>query len=347
VWRSRNSQTWLAFALYNVLVAIVFLVMLKSVTAAQYEATHKFMHEYWAEGFPPLRPLALIAWLATIHGGEMMAYPVGDDHFGSILSLTCFVVGVIVLARKRDRTLALLVVGPLALAFVAAVLRRYPYGGARLSQYYGALACLAIGLGAATLLAAIAKADLRRRAFQATVALLFVIALGMFTKDVIKPYKRQVDFDHRGFVRWFWKENANEGEIVCVHTDLGKHFTSAALPEDYICYQRAYSPVHRQGPRQISLADLPADRPLHCVACSLEGEARDAKQFDAWMHEMSANYTLTGEQTYRVQLNWPPEPPRFACYEVFEFHAKAVSAQPAETVDLPMAKSLQDDTQRK
>ncbi len=330
VWRSRDRQAWGAFALYNALVAIVFLAMLKSITAAQYAATHEFMHQYWADGFPPWRPLALVAWLASIHAGEFMAYPVGDDRFGSILSLSCFIVGVVVLARRQDRTLMVMVVAPLALAMAAAALRRYPYGGARLSQWYGSLACLTIGLGVASLLAGIAKADVRRRVFQVAVGGLFVIALATMAKDMAKPYKRLVDFEHRGFVRWFWKELASEGEVVCVHTDLGKHFVSANVPEDYVCYQRTYSPVHRLGPRGVSLADLSADRPLRCVACSLEGEVRDEEKFGAWMTEMSARYELTNEQSYRVKLNHQHEPRRFAIYEVYEFHAKGAGAESSE-----------------
>jgi 4-amino-4-deoxy-L-arabinose transferase-like glycosyltransferase len=321
VWRSRDRAAWAAFATYNVLVAAVFLLMLRSVTAAQYAATHEFMHQYWAEGFPPFRPLAFLGWLATIHAGEMMAYPVGDDHFGSILTLACFIVGVIVLVRRRDRTLAVLVLGPLALAFVGAALKRYPYGGARLSQWYGALACLAIGLGLATVLASFARPEARRRAFHIAVAVLMVIGAVTLVRDVTKPYKRLVDFEHRGFVRWFWKENCEEGQVVCVHTDLGKRFTAAQVPEDYLCYQRAYSPVHGRGGRTIDLAALPVDRPLRCVACEFAGEARDEAAFRAWMDEMSTLYELTSEQTYKVRLNHPPEPSRHAVYTVFEFRA--------------------------
>ncbi len=322
VWRSRDRAAWAAFIAYNVLVAAVFLLMLRSVTAAQFAATHEFMHHYWAEGFPPWRPFAFLGWLATIHAGEMMAYPVGDDHFGSILTLVCFIVGAIVLARRRDRTLAVLVLAPLALAFIAAVLKRYPYGGARLSQWYASLACLAIGLGAATILASLARPEARRRAFQIAIAVLLVIGAVTLVRDVTKPYKRLVDFEHRGFVRWFWKENCEEGEVVCVHTDLGKRFTDAPVPEDYLCYQRAYSPLHGRGGRSINLDEVPIDRPLRCVACSFAGDARDEAAFGAWMEEMSARYELTGEQNYRVRLNHPPEPSRHAVYTVYEFRAK-------------------------
>jgi len=330
VWKSRDVRTWVAFALYNLLIAATFLIVLKTVTARQYDATHEFMLQYWAEGFPPARPASLVNWLLSIHAGEMMAYPVGDDRFGSSLTLICFVAGCVVLARRRNYTVLMLIVVPLALALLAAALRRYPYGGARLSQYYGSLACLTAGLGGAWLIGCIARVEARRRVFGITVGVFVVIGAVTLAKDMARPYKRLVDFEHRGFARWFWKENAAEGEVVCLHVDLNKNFYTPRAPEDYLCYQRAYSAAHHAGSRQVDLAALPADRPLRCVMCSLEGEPRDEAAFTAWMTEMTARYELAKEQTYRVQLNSPPEPGRYGCYTVFEFRAKPSSAQTAE-----------------
>ena len=73
----------------------------------------------------------------------------------------------------------------------------------------------------------------------------------MLAKDMSHPYKRLVDYEHRGFARWFWKENALEGEVVCLHTDLGKFFYTPRAPEDYLCYQRVYSASSRT-PRNCS-----------------------------------------------------------------------------------------------
>jgi hypothetical protein len=74
---------------------------------------------------------------------------------------------------------------------------------------------------------------------------------------------------------------------------------------------------------------LPSDRPLRCVMCSLEGERRDEAAFAAWLAEMAARYDLTGQQSYRVQLNAPREPDRFGCYAVYEFRTKSVTTETA------------------
>ncbi|HEY1601766.1 MAG TPA: hypothetical protein VGG64_19350 [Pirellulales bacterium] len=337
VWQSRDRRAWFAFAAYNVLMAGTFIVLLRLVTSAQYVTTQKFMLEYWAGGFPPWQPLALVSWLLSIHAGEMMAYPVGDDRFGSTLSLICFVAGAVVLARRKDRTLAVMVLAPLGLAFVAAALRRYPYGGARLSQYYGSLACLTVGLGAAWLIGLIARAEARRRALAIVVGVFLVIGAVMLAKDMAQPYKRLVDFEHRGFARWFWKENAAEGEVVCVQTDLGKNFYTERTSEDYACYQRTYSALHRRGSRGVDLAGLPVDRPVRCVMFALEGERRDENAFASWLADMQASYDLVGEQSYRVQLNGPREPGRFGRYMVYEFRAKPDATETAGRTPAPAA----------
>ena len=330
VWQSRDRRTWLAFAAYNVLMAGAFLLLLRLVTSVQYATTQKFMLQYWAEGFPPGQPLALLNWLLSTHAGEMMAYPVGDDRFGSTLTLLCFVAGVTVLFRRKERALVALVLAPLGLALLAAALRRYPYGGARLSQYYGSLACLTVGLGAASLLGLIARVEARRRVFGVTVGVLLAIGGVTLAKDMAQPYKRLVDHEHRGFARWFWKENAAEGQVVCLHNDLGRNFFAPRPAEDYLCYQRTCSELHRQGPRAVNLSELPADRPLRCVTFCLEGEHRDDRAFGRWLAEMATRFSLTGEQTYRVRLNGPREPDRFGRYMVYEFHARGAAAETAE-----------------
>ena len=333
VWQSHDRRSRLAFAAYNVLAIGTFLALLRLVTGAQYATTQEFMVKYWEEGFPPFNPLALVPWLATMHAGEMMAYPVGDDHFGSTLTLLFFIAGVVAFWRSKNRALAVLVLAPLALALAAAALRRYPYGGARLSQYYGALACLAAGLGAATMIGWLTSAGRGGGVFGASIAALFVIGAAMLAKDMSHPYKRLVDYEHRGFARWFWKENALEGEVVCLHTDLGKFFYTPRAPEDYLCYQRVYSAAHRRGLRGVQLDELPPTRPLRCVMCSLEGEPRNDSAYSAWLEEMAARYDLVTQQYYRVQLNGPREPDRFGCYQVLEFRRKPAAAVTALHAD--------------
>ena len=81
-----------------------------------------------------------------------------------------------------------------------------------------------IGLGGASLIGLASRVEARHRVLGISIAALFVIGGVMLARDMSHPYKRLVDYEHRGFARWFWKENAEEGEVVCLHTDLGRNF---------------------------------------------------------------------------------------------------------------------------
>jgi len=326
VWTRKDYRALAPLAIYNLAFVGVFGLLLWLVSSGQYSDTRDFMLSYWAGGFPPANPLLLVKWLVMQHAGEMMAYPIGDDHGGSAFSLLCFLVGVGALVRRRQWTLMMLVLAPLALAFVASALRRYPYGGTRLSQWYAPLACLMIGYGAAIAISWLKKSVDRRRTFVLATSLLLIVGGATLAKDMAKPYKRVVDFEHRGFVRWFWSTHNAAAKVVCVRTDLGKDFFHGLVGEDYICYQRIYSAPHRSGTRELDLNDTADGRPLRCVLYWDQGVNRNEEEFNAWMDEMTTRYDLAGDQTYRVKLNGPREPDRVGCYQVYEFRPKAFSA---------------------
>ena len=82
-----------------------------------------------------------------------MAYPIGERHGGSILTLISLLTGCVVLYRRSQLTTLTLLVAPLGLGLVAAFLGRYPYGGApRIMLYAAPSICLLMGLGLAEFL---------------------------------------------------------------------------------------------------------------------------------------------------------------------------------------------------
>ena len=85
----------------------------------------------WAEAFPPLdRPWMLPVWLLDVHTGTMMAYPAGDQHGASAVTLLCVLAGCMALYRQGRKTSLAILLAPFALGLLAAFLGRYPYGGA-------------------------------------------------------------------------------------------------------------------------------------------------------------------------------------------------------------------------
>jgi len=152
--------------------------------------TEQGMQDFWAEGFPPAKPLALLKWLFFAHTGQMMAFPIGSQDGGSVVTATLCLVGVWFFWTSRRRALLILCVAPFGLGLLAAVLRRYPYGAScRLSQHLAPAICLSAGMGAAVLLERLRSATVRRRwILGVCAAFLFIGVCGM-ARDVLHPYR--------------------------------------------------------------------------------------------------------------------------------------------------------------
>ena len=146
----------------------------------------------WAVSFPPFRrPWLLPWWLLEAHTGNMMAYPVGGKHFGSTATFLLVVTGCVSLWRKRRRDLLLLLLAPVAVTFLAAAMRKYPYGtSARVALHMAPAFCLLAGVG---LQAAIRRLSPRRLApevLRVAALVLAALAMSMLAVNVLQPYKR-------------------------------------------------------------------------------------------------------------------------------------------------------------
>jgi hypothetical protein len=189
-----SRRTLFLFAAFNLAVAGTFLANWLLVARQQLDpetgSVQTFMLNYWADGFPPGHPLELVRWLALIHTGRMMAYPVGDANGGSIVTFLLFLVGITVFIRSRkDLPLLLLWLVPFGLNLFAAALYRYPYGGCcRLSQHLAPAVCLLAGAGLARL--ADFLPPLRRwQAVRAWCGSLALLGAGQVIVDVAQPYR--------------------------------------------------------------------------------------------------------------------------------------------------------------
>jgi hypothetical protein len=158
----------------------------------------------WQPAFPPVRELRrLPAWLLSVHTGNLLAYPIGGNHGGSTVTFLLVVVGCLALWRLGQRDRLTLLLGALPLTFVAAALRKYPYGGsARVSLYMAPAFCLLAGVGLTTFL----KLCLPRRVVPAGIGVaalvMAALASGGIVRDLLKPYKAPADFENRRAIRW-------------------------------------------------------------------------------------------------------------------------------------------------
>jgi hypothetical protein len=161
----------------------------------------------WEDSFPPiLRPWALPWWLLKTHTGNMLAYPYGGNHFGSVLTTLLVIAGSIGF-WKRNRAVLILLLAPLGPAFLAAALHRYPYGtSARISLFMAPAICLLAGRGLYAVLLHLTPHRLARSALFATTAAFGLIAVAGAAFSVAVPYKDIDDLELKQIVGRFAAE---------------------------------------------------------------------------------------------------------------------------------------------
>jgi hypothetical protein len=333
VARRRQRRVWCAYAFFVASTMTTFLALYALFTRAQAASTLSAMQTQWTAAFPPLGDCgALLKWLAAAHTGGMFAYPCGGENGASSLTLLLFLAGAAVLWRRGRRTIVLVCIAPMAVALVAAALRRYPYGGvahgspARVMQYLVPSICLLAGIGATSGLGRIRNARFQRLTLPTSLLALAVVGIAPLALDVAHPYRAMHAQRARQFAHRFWPELASSAVPVCLRWDLGlaawdsKNLNVAV----YLCNQRIYSPARSAGdaPRWETVS---MDRPLRCVLpLANPGEARVA----AWLSSMKNGYHLKKSWKLLENMAEPGAPSRIEPYYVYEFVPIAVGAVP-------------------
>jgi hypothetical protein len=320
--RSGNrAAIWPAAAFHAVLAASV--VGLLALSAAnQLDQWGPMMRKCWVAAFPPtpVGPWPLIKWLAETYSGPMFAYPLGGKPGTCCVTLACFLVGFWGLVRRGDRLLALMLAAPFVLGLVSGVLRLYPYGdNERLVQYLGPAICLLAGLGAAQL-AALVRPAAPRRAAVALAVLLGAIAGGQTVRDLTHPYKHRCDWDHQGFARWFWNQDADTAELVAMPRHLNAQIYNRTDYCSYVCYQAIYG----RRAKKRSAGQSPAQPPkaLDYVVFHSDESEPNRPALDAWLRQLEPRYCLAGCTRYRVKTDVGPPHDFFGWYDVYRFCPK-------------------------
>jgi 4-amino-4-deoxy-L-arabinose transferase-like glycosyltransferase len=154
--------------------------------------------------FPPFNPLKFAAWFFRTHSGNFFGYPLDFTTPGSAPSFLALVIGAAVLFRRGPGRLGLLIISPFVMTFIAAMLRRYPYGDSpRVGQHLVGPICLLIGVGSAAIIRRFARSERAvRRAGVTVFIVLIVIGLIAPAVLIIAPSREmQRDFTVRRFVR--------------------------------------------------------------------------------------------------------------------------------------------------
>lgn len=141
VWRTRGWRVRLSYGVLTLVVFLAFGLLLLGPVRAQQCPT---LRACWAETFPKLgRPWALPFWSiwSTVRIADYCCRPVGGVLAGIGL------VGVLSFVHRRRFTALVLLLGPMFLAMVAALMRAYPYFGARIMVYAAPAICLLVAEG--------------------------------------------------------------------------------------------------------------------------------------------------------------------------------------------------------
>ena len=195
--QQRTAIGWyFGWALSGALMAGSFLAMWQLIAVGQ-EVHHEGIHQLrgWASAFPPMSsPTGLITWFFRAHTGNMLAYPIGGNHGGSTLTFILVILGIIAMWRTRQRLALMLLLSPFPFMFLAAALKKYPYGdSARVEQHIAPAACLLAGAG---LVALLNHGWKKRGAVTgmrvAGIVMLIILGCGVF-RDVREPYKKLSD----------------------------------------------------------------------------------------------------------------------------------------------------------
>ena len=199
--------------------AVLYLVVIR----VQMQHTHAFMQNFWSRAFPPHSP-AIFLWLIDAHISNMMSYPFGGSKGIALVVAPLVLLGLARLWQKRRLAELVVLVGPFILTFIAAYMRKYPYGAdARVEQHLVPSITLLAALGAVTLTARILRRSRRvtvwRNAVNIPVAVIVVFAVIMTLKDISHPWRTPAPRHARDFIARVFSHAGADTRILI----LNKH----------------------------------------------------------------------------------------------------------------------------
>jgi hypothetical protein len=329
VWKQGRWRIGIPFLLFNTAAAAMFLALYTLCTRFQEQHALDGLRTYWAASFAPLdSPVRLLRWLVDVHTGTMFAYPGGGRGGHSAATFLAAATGSIWLWRRGHRGVMVMLLAPFALALVAAILRRYPYGvEARQMQFVAPAICLLSGLGGDWVLQVIPWPRTRRVLAAAALASLAGFALPSVESDLNRPYRFLYDHQSREFARRFWPEQARAAELACLCADFGvddrhAHHLRTAL---YLCNQWIYSPQRRHGagPRWELVSSR---RPLRCVLYN--ETSRESSRVAAWLTAMERSFELQRIDRIDLAGKGVRAGPKGEEITIFEFSVRSGSPPP-------------------
>ena len=219
-----NSKPWNVRSLYLpglalLLICIAFLGHLRLVADQQFQSEQQKHQAYWDSTFPPANPIRFLPWFLETHAGNMSAYPMGGKNWASSIQGVLCMLGILVLAKRKQWALLVVLLAPFFLNLVAAAMGRYPYGGsARVAQHLAPAICMMIAFGLAVCMKSISKAKLKSILVKTALVILTVIGFLSLGRDVLHPYKSKEDMLVRSLLGSSLLDTTLERPVVVTRT---------------------------------------------------------------------------------------------------------------------------------
>ena len=306
VLRAQRRATLIPFLVFNLAIVLVFPSLYFLVLLPQSTVLPSLRADYWVDAFPPMgSPFALFRWVVAAHTGKMLGYPGGGSGGASTMTLVLMVAGSITLWKNRRRAALAALLGAFVTAFVAAALRKYPYGfETRTMQFIAPAVCLLAGAGLDAMMGLIPGSRIRRTVAAASLVGLFAGGLISGGQFVSKPFINPYDVKARAFARTFWVEQAEGSEVACLMHDFGVYERTYLnlYSAIYLCNQMIYAPSRRPdlnaGPRWDRIT---TSHPLRCVL--FRGTPVDHPRVKEWLAAMAPRFEVQGVETIRLDMS--------------------------------------------
>lgn len=181
VAREARMRDRISYLILTLLIMGSFAALALGPVAAQKCDT---LDDYWVSQFPNWsRPWSVPLWaiVSTFEVGRYCVLPLGQGVFLFAM------IGAYSQSKNRNWRFVICVASPIALAMVASLLHRYPYGGTRLEVFAAPAICLLAGAGLASLL----KRYQSRQWLCAIITLLLIAPpVGLTMLRVVKTWHR-------------------------------------------------------------------------------------------------------------------------------------------------------------
>ncbi len=202
ILKSKRILDWGAYLTLAVLIGVSFLTLLWGPIESQRSAA---MDSCWTHQFPNWQKPYLVPFWCVTQTLELLRYllmPTGQ------LFLGVAIVGGVLLARRKEYQFLSVCVSPVALGLIACLIKKYPYGGARVCLFMMPGILLLVGAGIPSTMAW-AK---RKSIYLFLVGwLVLAIPFGYAAYRMVKPWPRE---DHANACHYIAK-NMHSDELIC------------------------------------------------------------------------------------------------------------------------------------